>query len=358
MDSRTPNTEPGSAVGPGRRRHDLGSAAKTLILASALAVAGVALTAGQGLADASVFDPAGPRAARIANLGWVMIALAVVIFFIVLVFLIGAIARSRRRDGDRPPQTNEGRGPLLVGIALSALVLLGLFAYTLWSLRSLAAPAQAADLTIEVVGNQWWWQVTYPDAGVVTANELHIPVGKPVAIELTSDDVIHSFWVPRLSGKTDLNPGSTNTIWLQADQPGTYRGECAEFCGIEHALMQFLVVAEPDDQYQAWLAAQQAPAGVPPADSLLAEGQQLFLGSACVYCHTVRGTNATGQLGPDLTHLASRRTIAAGTLDNNVGNLEAWIVDPQAIKPGNRMPGFDFNADELQALVAYLESLD
>jgi cytochrome c oxidase subunit 2 len=223
-------------------------------------------------------------------------------------------------------------------------------------MRSLAEPDHPADITVQVTGHQWWWEISYPNDGVVTANEIHIPVGKAVEIELTSDDVIHSFWVPNLTSKRDLIPGQTNTLWFQADSAGIYRGECAEFCGTEHALMAFLVIAQPLDEYGAWLHNQQA-SSVQPADSLIEQGQQAFLGSACVYCHTINGTAASGKVGPDLTHLASRQTLAAGTLDNTTGNLAGWILNPQALKPGNHMPATRLDSDDLQALLAYLESL-
>jgi cytochrome c oxidase subunit 2 len=203
------------------------------------------------------------------------------------------------------------------------------------------------------VGNQWWWEVRYPDEDVVTANELHIPVGVPVTVNLTTDDVIHSFWVPRLTDKMDLIPGRTNALWFQADEPGTYLGECAEYCGLQHAWMQFRVIAVPQEEFGAWLDGQREAATAPQPESLLQEGQQLFLGSACVYCHTVRGTNASGQFGPDLTHLASRQTLAAGRLENNLGNLTAWIVDPQAIEPGTVMPTLGVTPEEARDMAAY-----
>jgi cytochrome c oxidase subunit II len=214
----------------------------------------------------------------------------------------------------------------------------------------------AGEVVIEVIGHQWWWEVRYPHEGIVTANEIHIPAGQPVTLRLTSDDVIHSFWVPELHGKLDLNPQQTNTLILQADQPGAYRGQCAEFCGIQHAKMALLVVAQEPAAYAEWVSAQQL-VPPPPNTELTEFGQQVFLGSACVYCHTVRGTNATGVLGPDLTHLASRRTLAAATVPNTRGYLAGWIVDPHGLKPGNKMPPTDMSAEELQALLAYLESL-
>jgi cytochrome c oxidase subunit 2 len=191
---------------------------------------------------------------------------------------------------------------------------------------------------------------------VITANEIHIPVGKPVHIRLASRDVIHSFWVPDLHGKKDLIPGKDTDLWLRADRAGVYRGQCAEFCGWQHAHMALLVIAEPQDRFDAWLASQrQTPP--PPSTPLGQRGRAVFESQACPLCHTVAGTQANGSAGPDLTHLASRRTIAAGTLPNTIGSLGGWIVDPQSTKPGNRMPAVTLHADDLQALLAYLETL-
>jgi cytochrome c oxidase subunit 2 len=346
---------------PRRNRHREAGAfnakAKGIVLALTIAIACVGLASADGRAQTSMLDPAGPRAARIADLWWVMFILGSAVFLVVMLFLVFALLVRGRRHG----QTRDGENvtrPILIGVVISAVIMIGVFAFTIWTQLSLAEPAAASEMVIEVVGNQWWWEVRYPDEDVVTANEVRIPTGVPVTIKLTTDDVIHSFWVPRLTDKMDLIPGRTNELWLQADESGTYLGECAEFCGLQHALMQFRVIAEPPEEFAAWLENQRQDVSDPVANSLLQEGQQIFLGSACVYCHTVRGTNASGDLGPDLTHLASRQTLAAGTLDNNLGNLTAWIVDPQAIKPGNLMPNTNLDAEELQALVAYLMSLD
>jgi cytochrome c oxidase subunit 2 len=210
---------------------------------------------------------------------------------------------------------------------------------------------------VEVTGRQWWWEVRYPESGVVTANEIRIPAGRPVRLVVTSGDVIHSVWIPELHGKIDMIPGRSNSQVIIADEPGEYRGECAEFCGAQHAKMQFIVVAEPPERFAAWLERQAQPANA-PADAMQLEGREIFLGSACVYCHAVRGTNANSNFGPDLTHLASRRTLAAGMLANNRGNLSGWVLNPQQIKPGNKMPPTALSGEELNALLAYLESLE
>jgi cytochrome c oxidase subunit 2 len=215
-------------------------------------------------------------------------------------------------------------------------------------------------LTIQVTGIQWWWQIQYmnsdPSQNLVTANEIHIPVGRPVQILGLSQDVIHSFWVPNLHGKRDLIPSHTIDEWIEADHPGVYRGQCAEFCGIQHAHMALWVIAEPEDKFDAWMRAQLQPA-VAPANPDRQRGQQVFLNNACVFCHQIRGTLAAGQNAPDLTHFASRRGIAANTVPNTKGNLAGWIVDPQSMKPGNHMATIAVNSTDLQPLVDYLESL-
>jgi cytochrome c oxidase subunit 2 len=214
-----------------------------------------------------------------------------------------------------------------------------------------------ANLDIEIIGHQWWWEVHYTNQDFDTANEIHIPVGQTVTLHVTTADVIHSFWVPELHGKMDLIPGQTNTFTIQADQAGVYRGQCAEFCGAQHAHMAFLVIAESAEDFQTWLDHQSQPGAEPEVGSLEQQGQQAFLGSACVYCHTIEGTNASGHVGPDLTHLASRRTIASGILPNTPGNLAGWIINSQTIKPGNHMPPMNLNGDQVQALLAYLATL-
>ena len=215
-------------------------------------------------------------------------------------------------------------------------------------------------LQIRVTGHQWWWEVQYRDSlpknWVTTANEIHIPVGRPVVFELRSTDVIHSFWPPNLSPKRDQIPGDENSLWFQADSVGVFRGLCAEFCGHEHAKMGFLVFAESPENFARWLARERDTAAT-PTDSLAQRGREVFLGSSCVMCHAIAGTPAGSRIGPDLTHLAGRQTLAAGTLPNTRSNLTGWIVDPQAIKPGAKMPPNQLNGPDLLALVAYLESL-
>lgn len=300
--------------------------------------------------------PAGPVAARITGWWWLMFGIAAVVLFLVVALLLVGLLRRRQEYGephDRPWLTFV----VLAGAVTPAVVLSSMMGLNLYSEHLVARGVEASDLTIEVIGHRWWWEFRYPEAGVVTANELHIPAGRPVRLELTSVDVIHSFWVPTLSGKLDLIPGQTNVLELAASQVGTQRGQCAEFCGLQHANMAFLVFSEPESTFQAWLERQAQPAPIPATQRQL-EGQQAFEGSACVYCHTVRGTNASGTVGPDLTHIASRATLGAATLTNTPGHLAGWIVNSQAIKPGNMMPPMILEPDALQALMAYLATLE
>ena len=214
---------------------------------------------------------------------------------------------------------------------------------------------------MEVTGRLWWWELRYLDAdgGEIarTANEMHIPVGEPVTLRLISDNVIHSFWVPQLQGKTDMIPGRVNESWIQAGEPGVYRGQCAEFCGVQHSMMAFLAIAEPAEAFDRWLARQAQPAAEPTEPSLV-RGRDVFLRAGCGGCHTVRGTPAAGRTGPDLTHIAGRRTLAAATVPNTRGHLAGWISDPQHVKPGNKMPAATLEPGDLHALIAYLESLE
>ena len=311
-----------------------------------------------GCANApSTLDPQGPAAERIANLWWFLLGLGGAVYIGVIAFLF--VALTRRREPGHPERGLQAGSRIVLfgGIVTPTLILLVVFGFTVATLNALAMPETLESHTVHVVGHQWWWEVRYPNQQVVTANEIHIPTGQPVRILLSSDDVIHSFWVPQLHGKIDMVPGQTNEIWLQADRPGVYGGECAEFCGVQHGKMGFLVVAEPLEQFNAWLEAQRQPAKE-PSDSLALRGQQLFLGSTCLNCHTIAGTHATGTLGPDLTHFADRRTLAAATLANNRGNLGGWIANPQHLKPGALMPPSELTGSELQALIAYLATLE
>jgi len=312
----------------------------------------------------SVLDPQG-AAIPIADLWWILAGLGSAVFILVMLYLAFALWRGRAHQVALPNEPAVGlsqggsiRPVILGGILLPLVVLSGVTLVTVRTLRAISAFVTPDPLTIEVIGQQWWWEVRYPAHGFETANEIHIPVGQPVAIELRSDNVIHSFWVPELHGKLDLIPGRTNRIVIQADEAGEYRGLCAEFCGVQHANMMFLVIAQPADEFAAWLAQQQQPAQ-PPTTALAQAGQAIFLAQNCLNCHAINGTAATGDLGPDLTHLATRRTLGAAMITNNLGNLGGWVANPQQIKPGNLMPAADgLTGAELQALLAYLQTLE
>lgn len=314
----------------------------------------------------SALDPQGPGAAHLADLWWFMLALSTVVYLIVIALLFAAILRRRRATSSTEPISvmgDTGRNWVLLGGILLPLVIIGTtFASSMYTFANVDDQSGQAAFKIEVFGRRWWWEVRYLDHGVTTANEIHIPVGVPVEIQLQSADVIHSLWIPELHGKMDLIPTRINHITIQADKPGVYRGECAEFCGLQHAHMNFMVVAESEADFNAWVSAQQQPAA-PPADQLAQRGQEVFFAARCVYCHTVRGLDdksvdrSAVDLGPDLTHLFSRKTIAAASLTQNRGNLAGWISDPQHVKPGNLMPTIYMNSEDLQALLAYLETL-
>lgn len=321
---------------------------------------GMMLTGCSGIQSA--LDPAGPQAGRISHLWWLIFAVCAVIFLLVIGFMLYAVLHSRRDASDGAgPELDRRMTTMVGGASLITIVILFVFLLvSVWTGKSLSSLTAPQALTIEVTGHQWWWEVEYtdpvPSQRVTTANEIHIPVGQPIRLKLTSRDVIHSFWLPNLHGKRDLIPGHETILWLQADKPGIFRGQCAEFCGYQHAHMSFIVVAEPSEQFFAWLDHQRRPAA-PPTEAVAQRGQAVFLSAPCVMCHTIQGTTAGGTVAPDLTHVVSRSTLAAGTLPNTRGALASWITDPQTIKPGNKMPQHDFAPDDLQALLTYLESL-
>lgn len=307
----------------------------------------------------STLDSRGPGAARIEGLWWLMLWISVVVMAIVLGFLVFAVIKGRRADAVADHRARWGEPFIVVaGVIIPAVILTAVFALSLRDMAAIARPDEPASMTVEVVGHDWWWEARYNGGEIVTANEIHIPAGQPVRVELTTDDVLHSFWVPQLQAKTDTVPGRVNHTWLEADMPGRYRGQCAEFCGLQHAKMAFFVVAQSPDDFEAWLENQSEPAQEPAGDASARAGQDVFLNSTCSGCHAIEGTAAASDVGPDLTHLASRDTIAGGVLDNNRNNLEQFISDPQSLKPGVSMPPTDLTSEDLQALVDYLEQLD
>jgi cytochrome c oxidase subunit 2 len=332
--------------------------------APAAAATLLALAACRHAVNQSALHPAGPQARKISDLWWFSLATAAAVYVVTIGLLLWAAWRARRRErtGAPLPADSERRMTRAVaaGLGVTVAILLTFLVYDLSVGRTLS-PAPGRDpITINVIGHQWWWEVQYPDTTphgrVTTANEIHVPVGRPVVLLLTSRDVIHSIWVPNLAGKKDLIPGYVQSVWFQADTAGIYRGQCAEFCGYQHAKMSLLVIAEPPEQYQRWLAQSRQPAP-PPTDPVARRGQEIFLTSTCVMCHSIEGTPAGSNVGPNLTHLASRRTLGAGTLPNNRGNLAGWIVDPQRVKPGTLMPPNSLAPRDLDALLTYLQGL-
>lgn len=310
----------------------------------------------------SAFMPAGPQAAHINSLMWYMFLVAAVVWVLVVVTLAFALRRSHSRGQVMRDESSERSMKRAVIVAASAtvLILAITLVYDVSTGAAMASLPRKQALRINVTGHQWWWEVEYEDSTpshrLTTANEIHVPVGEPIQIIGQSRDVIHSFWVPSLMGKKDLVPGHVTATWFQADKPGIYRGLCAEFCGHEHAKMIVTVVAEPRSDFNTWYKEQLQPAA-PISDSLTKRGETVFMSGGCPVCHTVGGTRALGTVGPPLTHIGSALTIAAGWLPNTRGNLAGWIIDPQQIKPGAKMPPNSLSGRDLQALLAYLEHL-
>ena len=318
-----------------------------------------------GLHDA--LHALGPQAGHIVDLWRIFLFVCTAVFAAVMAALVYALWRAPRLRTQEPPDLSTVNQPepgprrsVTTAVVASILLLLVLLAASVFTDRALARLPLKDAVNIEVVAHQWWWTVKYVGGPVrdtfETANEIHVPVGRPVVVKLNSDDVIHSLWIPSLAGKKDLIPGRTATMTFQADKPGIYRGQCAEFCGFQHAFMAFEVHAHPPEAYEAWRRQQLAPAA-PPTDPQAQRGKAVLEAVSCAMCHTVQGTLAQGKRAPDLTHLASRRRIAAGTLPNTPENLASWITDPHKHKPGVNMPANTLSKEDLSALVAYLGTL-
>jgi len=317
----------------------------------------VLLTGCEGIQ--STLSPRGPAATEIAHISWIMFIGAALILLVVMVLSLYALYR----DPDKRIAVSANKLIITGGVVFPTITLTALLVYGVWSMGSIRIDPQP-ELTIDVIGNQWWWEVQYqrdtPQEGFTTANEIRVPVGAKVRLRLHSNDVIHSFWVPNLAGKMDVMPGRANTLVIQADKAGTFRGQCAEFCGAQHARMAFFVIAQPREQFDAWMAQQRAPAAAPTTEISL-RGLDILRTNRCLECHTVRGIEEIPprkRPGPDLTHIASRTHLAGGTLKNNRDNLKRIITDSQGVKPGNYMPSYpNLGDDELEALTSYLEGL-
>lgn len=306
----------------------------------------------------SIFQPLSPPAHEIHVLSLLLLGICAAIFVIVAGLLAYSVVRFRRRPGDddgEPPQVYGSNQLELAWTVVPLLIVFVLFLVTTRTLIAIENAAPPADaIEVRVIGHQWWWEFRYPGHDVVTANELHVPVGRTTVLTLESADVVHSFWVPQLNGKTDVIPNRVNRMWFQPTAVGTYLGQCAEYCGTQHARMMLRVVAHEPADFDAWLAAQRQPAA---AVAAAAPGRERFLSVACVNCHRVGGTVAAGSFGPDLTHLMSRETIAAGAALNTPEALRAWITNPDAIKPGALMPAMQLAEADVDQIVAYLTTL-
>jgi cytochrome c oxidase subunit 2 len=318
-------------------------------------------TSADGIAPLNYFlHSYGPASMPTMHLGWVFAGIAVAVCVIIAGLLAGALIHPRQPTPDtrRIDSSDHGLRWIYIGAGVSACILLGMTVYALITLNKVSKPLRAPNLTLTVTGYDWWWKVEYendnPALGFVTANEIHIPVGEPVLVKLKSADVIHAFWVPVLAGKTQMIPGLTNRQWLQADVAGVYRGECTQYCGLQHAHMALEVVAQSPAEFQQWQEAQRQ--SIAPVSGVSA-GRKVFM-EHCSGCHTIRGTEAVGAHAPDLTHLKSRRLIAAGLLTNTPEQLERWITHAQELKPGARMPSMVLTPAEKVALAEFLSILD
>ena len=328
-----------------------------LVLATAAALM---LTACSGWQSA--IDVQGAPAISIKQLIILIVAVCSAVWAMVMAVLIRALWQRREprgRPADLDPRTDRRIMRAVTAATAATVVILIVFTTASFFTTRALSIASNDDLTIKVQGQQWWWSVEYlspMERRLQTANEIHIPVGQNVRLQLEGADVIHSFWVPNLAGKQDLIPGRSNTLTIRAERPGVYRGQCAEFCGLQHAHMAFFVIAEEPADFERWVKSQQQGATDPSGDEIAA-GQQVFLSRPCAACHAIRGTLATGTTGPDLTHVGGRKYIAAGLLETTRGSLAAWIADPQTLKPGNNMPMVPLSADELRSVSSYLASL-
>lgn len=315
------------------------------------------LTACGGPFPQSVFAPRSDYSTEVDGLFWNIFWWAVVVFLIVETLLVVAIARYRARPGAPTPKPIHGHTALEIGWTLApALILVFIAVPTMRTIFATSGHAPEGALRVEVIGHQWWWEYRYPTLEIGTANELHIPVGTPIQVEMTSADVIHSFWVPALGGKRDLTQGRTTRIAFRTDSVGEYWGQCAEFCGASHANMRLRVVVEPDSAFQRWVDRQRTAPIAPARGSLEEKGQQVFRRSACIACHTISGVSP-GTVGPNLNHVGGRATIAGALFPNTTASLRGWIADAPSLKPGALMPPQNFSAEDLDALVAYLQSL-
>jgi cytochrome c oxidase subunit 2 len=303
----------------------------------------------------STLDPAGSEARDIAGVWWLMFGLAAAVYVVVAGFILVGALRGRGSDGGRPSRISDNWFVVVGGVVVPLVILLVIAVVTVTTTRALRRP-DATALRVDVAGERWWWGVRYPEYGITSANEIRLPAGQPVSLRLTSDNVIHSFWVPELAGKLDTIPGQPNELTFTPEEPGTYLGLCAEYCGLQHANMKVRVIVQTPGAFQRWVAAHRAPPSTPATEEEV-RGRLVFERSSCAGCHTIAGTEARGTVGPDLTDVGSRLTIGAGVAENTEGNLAGWIADPRSLKRGVLMPPGNLSPDDLRAVVAYLRSL-
>jgi len=310
------------------------------------------------LADVvKVFNPQSPQARAIFDLSIVVIVVMVVIFAVVVgIVMYALLGFPRWREGECDPQQGEGNKTIeIVWTAIPLAIVTMLFVLSARTM-GISDPPPPPKPDIVVIGHQWWWEARYTNSGAVVANEIHIPVGKPVALRLDAVDVLHEFWVPELGRKITTVPGHPNHLWIQSDKPATYLGFCTEFCGTQHAWMHFLLVAQPEEEFQKWQQAQLL-AAPPPSSENAQKGLALFQQMSCVNCHAIKGTTASATFGPDLTHFASRKQIGGGIAENTPDNLRRWLRNPQQVKVGAKMPNFKFTEEQVTQLADYIETL-
>ncbi len=332
--------------------------------ASLVVIAGQVHTAfGNPAQVTNLLQPLSQPAQEIKDLSLLVLAICAAIFLIVVGLLVYAIVRFRHRPGDEASEPPQIYGSNQIETAWTVLPILIVFVLILVTSRTIAdiqnRKAAPGAVHATVVGHQWWWEIRYPELGIVTANELHVPAsdnsrGQPTFLKLQSADVAHSFWIPQLAGKTDVIPGRENSMWFEPTQPGTYLGNCAEYCGMQHARMLIRVIVHPPGEFERWVAEQKGAAAEEPSAQ---DGRRVFFANSCVNCHTIRGTSAQGAFGPDLTHLMSRETLASGTTPNTLETLRAWVRDPQKLKVGCLMPNMQMTDTEVDQIVSYLQTL-
>lgn len=304
----------------------------------------------------SIFQPASPEAQAITHLFVITLWICAVIFAIVAGIVGYSLVKYRWREGERDPVQLHGNKQVEIAwTVIPFLIVLLLFGLTVHAMTT-SDPPLVGKPDLVVIGHQWWWEIRDPVHGFTTANEIHIPVGRQVSVQLDAVDVLHEFWVPRLTRKMITVPGAGNHVWMEADRAGTYQGVCSEFCGTQHAWMRFQVIADRPEDYAVWVRAQQA-AALKPKEGDAAKGEALFRSLTCINCHTVRGVDAGGTAGPDLTHFATRAQFGSGIADNTPQNVRRWLENPQLIKFGAKMPNFKLKPDQVDDLLAYIETL-